>query len=70
MGLTGFPGVEEVYLFGRGLHLRTRTAEDGEEAVRHLSGRGWADLRLEKVPPTLEDVFIASIEEYDRKDQQ
>ena len=64
------PGVKEVALFGKGLHV---VAEDGEataEAVRALlKERGYEIERVEKIVPSLEDVFVSLIEARDRAEQ-
>jgi ABC-2 type transport system ATP-binding protein len=64
------PGVKEVALFGKGLHV---VAEDGEataEAVRSLlKERGYEIARVEKIVPSLEDVFVSLIEARDRAEQ-
>jgi ABC-2 type transport system ATP-binding protein len=64
------PGVREVALYGKGLHV---VAEDGESvanAVRRLLGeRGYGIARAEKISPSLEDVFVSLIEARDRADQ-
>jgi ABC-2 type transport system ATP-binding protein len=64
------PGVKEVALFGKGLHV---VAEDGEataEAVRSLlKERGYEIARVEKIIPSLEDVFVSLIEARDRAEQ-
>ncbi len=63
-------GVKEVALFGKGLHV---VAEDGEataEAVRSLlQERGYEIERVEKIVPSLEDVFVSLIEARDRVEQ-
>jgi ABC-2 type transport system ATP-binding protein len=63
-------GVKEVALFGKGLHV---VAEDGEataEAVRSLlKERGYEIERVEKIVPSLEDVFVSLIEARDRAEQ-
>jgi ABC-2 type transport system ATP-binding protein len=65
--ITHVPGVKEVALFGRGLHV---VAEDGPSVAArietHLSGRGFAVERVEKIAPSLEDVFVSLIESHDR----
>ena len=64
------PGVKEVALFGRGLHV---VAEDGKRAAARLrslmasSGRG--PVRVEKIVPSLEDVFVSLIETRDRAEE-
>ena len=64
----GIPQIKEAALFGRGLHL---SVEDAQAAVINIA----ADLqmrkieytRLEKIKPSLEDVFVSIIEERDSK---
>jgi ABC-2 type transport system ATP-binding protein len=63
-------GVKEVALFGKGLHV---VAEDGEataEAVRDLlKEKDYEIERVEKIVPSLEDVFVSLIEARDRVEQ-
>jgi len=63
-------GVKEVALFGKGLHV---VAEDGEAtaaAVRSLlKERGYEIARVEKIVPSLEDVFVSLIEARDRAEE-
>jgi len=69
-GIAALAGVKEVALFGRGLHV---VAEDGEsvaEGIReHLTKKGFAVERVEKIVPSLEDVFVSLIEARDRAEQ-
>ena len=64
------PGVKEVALFGKGLHV---VAEDGEATVEAVRGllkeRGYEIERVEKIVPSLEDVFVSLIEARDRAEQ-
>ncbi len=59
--------VKEVSLFGKGLHV---VAEDGEAAAvevqKLLKERGHQKVRVEKIAPSLEDVFVSLIEARDR----
>ncbi len=60
-------GVKEAALFGRGLHVvadsgATAAAEIGEL----LASRGHSIERIERITPSLEDVFVSLIEAYDR----
>jgi ABC-2 type transport system ATP-binding protein len=61
------PAVKEAALFGRGLHL---VAEDGEQAAEQvrelLAEQGRRAERIERVLPSLEDVFVSLIEARDR----
>lgn len=62
-------GVREVALFGRGLHAVTTepaTAESGIVAV--LKKEGFEPVRVERITPTLEDVFVSLIEARDRSE--
>jgi len=64
------PGVKEAALFGKGLHV---VAEDGEAAAEAvwslLKERGYEIARVEKIVPSLEDVFVSLIEARDRLEQ-
>ncbi|MBI4495682.1 MAG: DUF4162 domain-containing protein, partial [Deltaproteobacteria bacterium] len=64
-------GVKEVALFGKGLHV---IVEDGEAAAamirKELPERGYAVTRVEKILPSLEDVFVSLIEARDRLEKQ
>lgn len=65
-------GVKEVALFGKSLHVvgAGGDAQRLAAAVRsHLEGHGFAVSRLEKIVPSLEDVFVSLIESRDRADQ-
>jgi ABC-2 type transport system ATP-binding protein len=68
--IVGLPGVKEVALFGKGLHI---VAEDGEAVARlvrgQLDAKGHRILQLEKIAPSLEDVFVSLIETRDRAER-
>jgi ABC-2 type transport system ATP-binding protein len=67
--LDRLPGVKEVALFGKGLHVvgEAGEAERLAAAVRsHLEDHGFAVSRVEKIVPSLEDVFVSLIEARDR----
>jgi ABC-2 type transport system ATP-binding protein len=65
------PSVKEAALFGRGLHV---VAEDGDRAMadirRLLADQGIRLERMEKIPPSLEDVFVSLIEAQDRQERK
>jgi ABC-2 type transport system ATP-binding protein len=64
------PGVKEVAPFGKGLHVVVADAEAGSEAIRSLLfSRGIPLARVEKIMPTLEDVFVSLIEARDRAER-
>jgi ABC-2 type transport system ATP-binding protein len=62
--------VKEVALFGKGLHI---VVENGERAVPEIRGlladRGYKPITVEKIVPSLEDVFVSLIEARDRAEQ-
>ncbi len=61
--------VKAVALFGNGLHIVTTDPAAASAAVRNvLVASGFALQRLERITPTLEDVFVSLIEERDRAD--
>ena len=61
------PGVQEVALFGKGLHAVVKDGATATAAVRELLARLHlrAD-RIEIIVPSLEDVFVSLIEAHDR----
>lgn len=60
--------IEDVSVFGSGLHLRVRDVESANtEAQRILTERGIRVLRLEPIDATMEDVFVGLIEAEERK---
>ncbi len=66
--LDGVEGVLEVAVFGGGLHVPVDDGEAVTERIRaRLAERGIAIKRLEKIQPSLEDVFVALIEAEERK---
>jgi len=63
------PEVKEAALFGRGLHAVARTADAGPAAAAiraALAAAGFRILKVERINPTLEDVFVSLIEARDR----
>jgi ABC-2 type transport system ATP-binding protein len=64
------PAVKEAAMFGRSLHVVAADGGRAEEEVRRLLGsRGQAIERIEKISPSLEDVFVSLIEARDRAEQ-
>jgi len=63
-------GVKEVALFGKSLHVVT---EDGEALIpwiqKRLDEQGYHAARVEKILPSLEDVFVSLIERRDRAEK-
>jgi ABC-2 type transport system ATP-binding protein len=61
------PAVKEVALFGKGLHAVASDAVAAEAAIRAaLNTAQLALVRIERIVPTLEDVFVSLIEARDR----
>ena len=63
--------MKEVALFGNSLHV---VAADGDARPPTRSARGWpsgasASQRIERIVPSLEDVFVSLIEARDRAEQ-
>jgi ABC-2 type transport system ATP-binding protein len=66
--LEGSEGIEEVAVFGSGLHLTVRDAEAAKSLVKNaLAKRHIGIQSLEVIEPSMEDVFVAMIEEEERK---
>ena len=64
------PGVKEAALFGRGMHIVTDDSEAAIPALRRLlEGDGHRIERIERIVPSLEDVFVSLIEAHDRSEQ-
>ena len=62
------PDIKEAALFGRGLHLTVENAQTVIPViVTALEKRKVEYTRLEKIKPSLEDVFVSIIEERDSK---
>lgn len=63
-------GIKEVALFGKGLHAVAVNGEAAATAVRsRLVERGYRVARVERIVPSLEDVFVSLIEARDRAQQ-
>lgn len=63
-------GVKEVALFGKGLHVVTGDSQATIAAINTTLGeRGYQVARVEKIVPSLEDVFVSLIEGRDRAGQ-
>jgi len=62
------PGIGDVAVFGGGLHVAVDDLESGVKAIRgRLAAEGIEVRRLEKILPSLEDVFVALIEAEEKK---
>ncbi len=68
--LDGMVGVQEVALFANGLHVVTAEAETVVPRIRAALELGRFNVeRIEKITPSLEDVFVSVIEAHDRAGQ-
>jgi ABC-2 type transport system ATP-binding protein len=66
--LEGIDGVHDVAVFGGGLHVTVDSADAGPARVRDRLAAHTIDVRrLERIQPSMEDVFVAMIEAEDRK---
>ena len=64
------PSVKEVAMFGRGLHVVAVDSDVAMAAIRErLEADGQAIERMERITPSLEDVFVSLIEARDRAEQ-
>ncbi len=64
--LQGLEWVRETSIFGANLHVSTSTAEGiGERLSAYLTGQGYGVRRVERISPSLEDVFIHLISKED-----
>jgi ABC-2 type transport system ATP-binding protein len=62
------PGIGDVAVFGGGLHVAVDDLQSGSETIRtRLAAEGIDIHRIEKIPPSLEDVFVALIEAEEKR---
>lgn len=65
--LEGIPGVHDVAVFGGGLHVTVDDPVGAEAIIRQvLASKAIEVKRLEKIVPSMEDVFVAMIEAEER----
>jgi len=61
------PGVSDVAVFGGGLHVTVENSDAASPQIRGaLNAAGVATLRMERIQPSMEDVFVAMIEQEER----
>jgi ABC-2 type transport system ATP-binding protein len=66
--LERLPGILDVAVFGGGLHVAVNELDAGVDAIRRrLAAEKIEVHQLEKIQPSLEDVFVALIEAEERK---
>ncbi len=69
--LSALPEVRDVALFGAGLHAVVADAVDAEKAIMAEFERlGKPYAKIERITPSMEDVFVSLIEEVDRKEEE
>jgi ABC-2 type transport system ATP-binding protein len=69
--LAAAAGIKEAALFGLGLHVIAEGELPIQETIRGaLTAGGLAVSRIEKIVPSLEDVFVSLIEARDRAGQR
>ncbi|MEP7352118.1 MAG: ABC transporter ATP-binding protein [Acidobacteriota bacterium] len=65
--LQGRPGIEDVAVFGSGLHVKVDEEASGEQLVRSALAAAGIEVRvLEPIPPSMEDVFVTLLEFQDK----
>jgi len=65
--LVELPRLRDVALFGKGLHVTVEDVERGVAAIRDVLARlGDPTAQVERITPSLEDVFVSLIEARDR----
>jgi ABC-2 type transport system ATP-binding protein len=66
--LEGEEGILDVAVFGSGLHVRLKPEAQADAVIRrNLENQGISVDELEQIPPSMEDVFVAMIEEEEQK---
>jgi ABC-2 type transport system ATP-binding protein len=62
------PGIGDIAVFGGGLHVTVADATAAAPRIHEILASANIDIRhLEVIPPSMEDVFVARIEEEERK---
>ncbi len=68
--LEGIVGVKGTALFGKGIHAVVNRAQEAVPFLRSsLEAGGFPVSRIEKIVPSLEDVFVSLVEERDRREK-
>ncbi len=66
--IEGTPGVRDSAVFGAGLHIDVESPDAAIQAIRErLDSQQIPINRLEEISPSMEDVFVAMIEQEDRE---
>lgn len=68
--LEGIPGVKGAALFGKGIHAVVNRAQEAVPFLRaSLEAGGFPVIRIGRIVPSLEDVFVSLVEERDRQEK-
>jgi len=66
--LKGRPGIEDVAVFGAGLHIKVDDQAKGASDIRQALEAGGIQIKvLEPIPPSMEDVFVTLLEFQNKK---
>ena len=66
--LLNVEGIKEAALFGNRIHAVTKDAEKAKPVIEKLFfSAGVKEYAVNKIKPSLEDVFVSSIEDYDKE---
>ncbi|MFH1981001.1 MAG: ATP-binding cassette domain-containing protein [Pseudomonadota bacterium] len=66
--VSALEGVRDAALFGAGLHVTVDDADAAGDRIREALGRlQQTDIRVERIIPSMEDVFVSLIEREDRR---
>lgn len=69
--LKGQPAIEDVAVFGAGLHVKVSDEKQGQATVRKVLGEAGINIvELEPIPPSMEDVFVTLLESQDKDTQK
>jgi ABC-2 type transport system ATP-binding protein len=67
LDLQGQTGIQDVSLFGLSLHIVTAEDPSVEQRITHLlKSKGYRIDRIDKIPPSLEDIFVTLIQSRER----
>ncbi len=65
--LVGHEGILDVAVFGGGLHVKVSNPDAGIASIRKLLADGKVEIQsLEKIEPSMEDVFVSLIEQQEK----
>jgi ABC-2 type transport system ATP-binding protein len=69
--IKALPQIREAALFGINIHAVADDAKEAQEAVKAMFEKaGVRDYSVNRIIPSLEDVFVSSIETYDKEHKQ